>query len=326
MAEDQLSFSSFRGNDDNFATNVVAVRRLSITYGSFAAVIDVSFSVAAGQIVGLVGPNGAGKTSIVETVGGLRNAVAGGSVSVFGHDPQRDRKAVSPLIGMQLQDSLFPSRARVSELCEVYEAIYHAPRSAGRLLRKFGLADRRHSLISSLSGGMRQRLALVLSQIGNVRLVILDELTTGLDPEQRRETWRSVLDLAHRGVAVLLTSHYMDEIEALCSQVGVLREGHMVVFDSPSHITARYGGMAIFSVDIDRTSPVYAQVCRLGLRQLPPSSRGDVCFAGVFPQDYNRIVQVVMAAGKPASIVGHKSPTFEDAYLRLVHGSPLKGA
>jgi ABC-2 type transport system ATP-binding protein len=323
---EDISFSPSWRSAGDFAPNVVEVRHLSITYGSLSAVSDVSFGVSAGQVVGLVGPNGAGKTSIVETVGGLRSAVSGGSVSVFGHDPQRDRKAVSHLIGMQLQDSLFPSRARVSEVCAVYEAIYQAPRSAGRLLRKFGIADRRHSLISSLSGGMRQRLALALAQIGNVRLVILDELTTGLDPEQRRETWRSVLDLADRGVSILLTSHYMDEIETLCSQVGVLRDGRMVVFDSPSQITAAYGGMATFSVDVDQADPVYSQICRLGLRQVSSSSRVGVSFAGIFPRDYNRLVQVVMASGRPASIVGHKSPTFEDAYLRLVHGSPLKGA
>jgi len=300
----------------------VDVRRLSVTYGPVTAVRDVSFSVAAGQIVGLIGPNGAGKTSIVESVGGLRDSTSGGSISVFGHDPLRERKAVSRLIGMQLQDSSFPSRTRVSELCELYEAIYDAPDTTAPLLEKFGIADRRNSLISTLSGGMRQRLALVLAQVGDVRLIILDELTTGLDPENRRETWESVLDLAHRGIAVLLTSHYMDEIEALCSYVGVLRKGQMIAFDTPARITAVYGGPAAFSVAIDRADPLFPRLLKLGLRELPGAfpgaGPGHVDFTGVFPEDYNSIVQAVVSAGMPASIVGYRSPTLEDAYLHLV--------
>jgi len=299
----------------------VDVRGLSITYGSLTAVREVSFSVAVGQIAGLVGPNGAGKTSIVASVGGLRDSITAGSISVFGRDPLRDRKTVSRMVGMQLQDSSFPSRARVSELCELYEAIYNAPGSATMLLQQFGIADRGNSLISALSGGLRQRLALVLAQVGDVRLVILDELTTGLDPEHRRATWESVLDLARRGVAVLLTSHYMDEIEALCSYVGVLREGQLIAFDTPARITAAYGGPATFSVAIDRTDPLFPKLLKLGLRELPDAAPGHVDFTGAFPDDYNLIVPAVMSAGKPASIVKYRTPTFEDAYLRLVHGA-----
>jgi len=303
----------------------VKISNLSIRYGTLDAVRDVSFDVAPGQVVGLVGPNGAGKTSIVETVGGLRNATVAGTVSVFGHDPRRDHKAVSRLVGIQMQDALFPSRARVSELCDLYEAIYNAPGSTGRLLKTFGISDRRQSMISSLSGGMQQRLALVLAQLGKVRLVILDELTSGLDPEQRRETWRAVLDLAERGVAVLLTSHYMDEVEALCSRVGVLREGRLIALGSPDWITAKCGGPSTLSVDVTGSDRQLAQQLRqLGLVQLASPSSARLEFEGSFPEDYNRIVALVTAAGRPASIVGHRSPTFEDAYLRLTQG-PTSG-
>ncbi|MFD0352085.1 ATP-binding cassette domain-containing protein [Kitasatospora aburaviensis] len=216
---------------------VVRVDRLTVTYGAFTAVRDVSFRIPPGEVFGLVGPNGAGKTSIVEAVGGLRRPARDGAISVCGHDPRTDREAVTRLVGMQLQESQFPSRARVGELCELYEAIYRAPGASAALLESFGLADRRRSLIADLSGGMRQRLALALAQIGDVRLVVLDELTTGLDPHQRRETWRSVLDLAARGVAVLLTSHAMDEVEALCDRVGVLRAGELVALDAPARLT-----------------------------------------------------------------------------------------
>ena len=300
---------------------VVAIQALSIRYGSVTAVREVSLTVGAGEIVGLVGPNGAGKTSIVETVGGLRNNISGGSVAVCGLDPRRDRGRVSRLVGMQLQESLFPSRTRVGELADLYESIYDAPGAAAALLEKFGIADRRHSLTSSLSGGMRQRLALALAQVGDVRLVILDELTTGLDPEQRRETWRAVTDLAERGVAVLLTSHYMDEVEALCDRVGVLRRGKLVALGSPAAITAEHGGPATFSIDLPANDPALPRLDALELERVSTRHSRTVDLAGRFPEDYNRITEILSRAGYPASLVKHRAPTFEDAYLLLVDES-----
>ncbi|WP_441247888.1 ABC transporter ATP-binding protein [Kitasatospora sp. McL0602] len=306
-------------------TVVLDVDRLTITYGSLTAAREISFQVAAGEIVGLVGPNGAGKTSIVESVGGLRRAVTGGSISLCGVDPQRDRKAVGHLVGMQLQESLFPSRARVGELCDLYEAIYRAPGAAHALLETFGLADRRRSLISTLSGGQRQRLALALAQTGDVRLVVLDELTTGLDPRGRRDTWSCVLDLAARGVAVLLTSHDMEEVETLCARVGVLRSGELLAFDTPARLTAAHGGQAAFRVDLDSTGPdadLAHQLDCLGLAKRPSTVPRRLNYTGRFPEDFNRLTDLVRAAGLPASAVQHRSPAFEDAYLGLVEGAP----
>ncbi|WP_432590360.1 ABC transporter ATP-binding protein [Streptomyces sp. HD1123-B1] len=297
---------------------VVRVEHLSVAYGSLVAVRDVSFEVGPGEILGLVGPNGAGKTSIAESVGGLRGPVRDGSISVCGLDPHRDRQTASHLIGMQLQESQFPSRARVGELCDLYEALYSAPGAAARLLDTFGLTDRRRSLIAELSGGMRQRLALALAQVGDVRLVILDELTTGLDPEQRRGTWRAVLDLAARGVAVLLTSHSMEEVEALCGRVGVLRGGELVALDSPARLASAHGGPATVSVDVDAAPGIERQFEELGLTRLTTGTDRRVAYAASFPTDYDRVLQRLVAADLPPSAVSHRAPTFEDAYLRLV--------
>ncbi|MER8186877.1 ABC transporter ATP-binding protein [Kitasatospora sp. NPDC094015] len=303
---------------------VVDIDRLTVAYGAFTAVREVSFRIRPGEVFGLVGPNGAGKTSIVEAVGGLR-PVRGGTVTVCGHDPRRDRAAVTRLVGMQLQESQFPSRARVGELCDLYEAIYRAPGASAALLEAFGLADRRRSPIAELSGGMRQRLALALAQIGDVRLVVLDELTTGLDPHQRRETWRSVLDLAVRGVAVLLTSHAMDEVEALCGRVGVLKGGELVALDTPARLTGSHAGPATFTVDLgadrdgdpERAAGIERRLDGLGLTRLPGAG-GRPQFAGSFPADYDRIVRLLADDGLPPSAVDRRTPTFEDAYLRLV--------
>ncbi|WP_327380633.1 ABC transporter ATP-binding protein [Streptomyces sp. NBC_01207] len=308
---------------------VVHADRLTVAYGTFVAIRNVSFRILPGEVFGLVGPNGAGKTSIVEAVGGLR-PVRGGAVTVCGHDPRRDRAAVTRLLGMQLQESQFPSRARVGELCDLYEAIYRAPGSAAALLEAFGLAERRRSLIADLSGGMRQRLALALAQIGDVRLVILDELTTGLDPHQRRETWRSVLDLAARGVAVLLTSHAMDEVEALCDRVGVLRSGELVALDAPARLTEAHAGPSTFVVDLgdpgtgtSRPAGIEERLGSLGLTRLSGApDRWE--FAGSYPADYDRIVGLLARSGLPPSAVSRRTPTFEDAYLRLVGASAAK--
>ncbi|GAA2803946.1 ABC transporter ATP-binding protein [Kitasatospora sp. CM 4170] len=310
---------------------VVRVDRLTVTYGAFTAVRDVSFRIPPGEVFGLVGPNGAGKTSIVEAVGGLRRPARDGAISVCGHDPRTDREAVTRLVGMQLQESQFPSRARVGELCELYEAIYRAPGASAALLESFGLADRRRSLIADLSGGMRQRLALALAQIGDVRLVVLDELTTGLDPHQRRETWRSVLDLAARGVAVLLTSHAMDEVEALCDRVGVLRAGELVALDAPARLTEAHAGPSTFTIDLRAAADgggreaggIGQRLDCLGLTRLP-GGPDRLEFAGTFPADYDRIVRLLADAGLPPSAVSRRTPTFEDAYLDLVGGTARK--
>ncbi|MER6444007.1 ABC transporter ATP-binding protein [Streptomyces venezuelae] len=312
---------------------VVHADRLTVAYGTFTAVRDVSFRILPGEVFGLIGPNGAGKTSVVEAVGGLRPLRAG-TVTVCGHDPRRDRAAVTRLLGMQLQESQFPSRARVGELCDLYEAIYRAPGSAAALLETFGLAGRRRSLIADLSGGMRQRLALALAQIGDVRLVVLDELTTGLDPHQRRETWRSVLDLAARGVAVLLTSHAMDEVEALCGRVGVLRSGELVALDAPARLTEAHAGPSTFVVDLGdpgtgtgtgRPAGIEERLAGLGLTRLPGGpDRWE--FAGSYPTDYDRIVGLLARSGLPPSAVSRRTPTFEDAYLRLVGTDTGAGA
>ncbi|MEU4089957.1 ABC transporter ATP-binding protein [Streptomyces aureus] len=297
---------------------VVRVERLSVAYGSLIAVRDVSFEVGPGEIFGLVGPNGAGKTSITESVGGLRSPLRADSISVCGLDPRRDRRAVSPLIGMQLQESQFPSRTRVGELCSLYEVIYREPGASARLLEAFGLAERRGSLITELSGGMRQRLSLALAQIGDVRLVVLDELTTGLDPDQRRSTWHAVLDLAERGVAVLLTSHSMDEVAALCGRVGVLCDGELIALDTPARLTVAHGGPTVVSVGVDVPPGVEQLLEGLGLTRLSAGPDGQVDYAARVPADYDRAVQELVAAGLPASVVSRRPPTLEDAYLRLM--------
>jgi ABC-2 type transport system ATP-binding protein len=190
----------------------------------------VSFSVEKGEIFGVLGPNGAGKTTTVETIAGLRTPDAG-RVRVLGRDPADPE--LRQLVGVQLQDSALPDRLRVGEALELYRAFYRDPEDAETLLVQLGLEKVRDSAFAKLSGGERQRLSIALALIGRPRIAILDELTTGLDPQARRATWALIEDIRTRGVTILLVTHFMEEAERLCDRVAVIDRGRVVALDAP---------------------------------------------------------------------------------------------
>jgi ABC-2 type transport system ATP-binding protein len=222
--------------------DVVTVRGLHKTYGTRTVVNSLDLDVRAGEVVGLLGANGAGKTTTVECIQGLRKADAG-SLNVLGYDPATQAAQLRPLIGSQLQDSALPDRLRVSEALDLF-ATGGSRRHGDELLGQFGLADRRRSVFSSLSGGERQRLFLVLALLNRPRLVILDELTQGLDPAARREVWAAVRRLRDAGTTVLLVTHEVDEAEALCDRVVVMRAGRVLDAGTPAQLVNRYARTA----------------------------------------------------------------------------------
>ena len=219
-------------------SDVVTVRGLRKIYGGRVVVDGIDLDVPAGKIVGLIGSNGAGKTTTVECIQGLRRPDSG-RLSVLGLDPLIQADQLRPLIGSQLQDSALPDRLRVSE------AVYLFGGGGGdELLDQFGLTKRRRSAFASLSGGERQRLFLVLALINRPRLVILDELTQGLDPTARRNVWAAVDQLRRDGTAVLLVTHELDEAEALCDHVIAVRAGRVLDSGAPSELVNRHGRYA----------------------------------------------------------------------------------
>jgi ABC-2 type transport system ATP-binding protein len=216
---------------------VIEITQLSKRYGDRPVVDDVSFTVEAGEIFGVVGPNGAGKTTTVECVAGLRRP-DGGTVRVLGLDPARDRAELRRRVGVQLQESQLPDRLKVWEALDLYRSFYPEPADARALLADVGLTDKRNTVFSKLSGGQKQRLSIALALIGNPRLAILDELTTGLDPQARRDTWQLVRDIRDRGVTVVLVTHFMDEAERLCDRIAVVNGGRLVALDTPAALIA----------------------------------------------------------------------------------------
>ncbi|GHH62253.1 ABC transporter ATP-binding protein [Lentzea cavernae] len=213
---------------------IIEVRDLGKRYGPRVAVDSVSFEVAEGEIFGVLGPNGAGKTTTVECVSGLRTPDRG-SVSVLGKRPADVRAA----IGVQLQASELPERMRVSEALALFSSFYPSPADWSERL---GLTGHLGTEFGRLSGGLKQRLSIALALIGSPRVAILDELTTGLDPQARRDTWSVIEEVRAAGVTILLVTHFMEEAERLCDRVAMFREGRIVALDTPSALVSRVDG------------------------------------------------------------------------------------
>jgi ABC-2 type transport system ATP-binding protein len=217
---------------------VIEVEYLHKRYRDLVAVDDVSFTVERGEIFGILGPNGAGKTTTVEIIEGLRT-LDGGTVRVLGLDPHRDGAALRQRVGVQLQESQLPEKLKVWEALELYSSFYDRPADWRRLLEDLGLADKRNTTFGKLSGGQKQRLSIALALVGNPEIAVLDELTTGLDPQARREVWELIEQIRNRGVTVVLVTHLMEEAERLADRVAVIDAGRLVAIDSPAGLVAR---------------------------------------------------------------------------------------
>jgi ABC-2 type transport system ATP-binding protein len=279
-------------------------------------VVDgLDLDVPVGEIVGLIGANGAGKTTTVECIQGLRKP-DGGVLRVLGYDPVTQPEQLRPHVGSQLQDSALPDRLRVAEAI----ALFRTPHGhdGAELMERFGLTARRRSAFASLSGGERQRLFLVLALLNRPRLVILDELTQGLDPAARRDVWGAVRQLHAGGTTVLLVTHEMDEAEALCNQVVAMRGGLVLDTGTPADLVNRHGSVATIRFSLpDPPAGLLDQVRRLdGVRSV------DRTGSRVVVRGDRRVIAPVGAAlvrweSVPDDMSVHV-PTLEDALLGLL--------
>lgn len=200
------------------------IEQLKLSYGSVRAVTDVSFELYEGEILALIGPNGSGKTSTIECLEGLRKPT-GGKIELFGRDPHRNRRRIYEKIGIQLQETEYPDNIRVRELCRLFSAFYENPVDWQVLLAQLGLSEKANRMVKKLSGGEKQRLSILLALLPRPKILILDELTTGLDPEVRRGMWESLKEIRRRGTTILMVSHYMDEVEYLADRLVYLEKG-----------------------------------------------------------------------------------------------------
>lgn len=217
------------------------------------AVDDVTLAVEQGEIFGILGPNGAGKTTTVEAMSGLTPFDAG-RIRVLGLDPHRETAKLRELLGVQLQQVRLPGRLRVGEALELYASFYTDPADTDELLDLLGLGTQRRTAFAELSGGQQQRLSIALALVGNPKIAILDELTTGLDPHARRATWGLVEQVRDRGVTVVLVTHYMDEAEHLCDRIAVINHGKVMATGTPRDLIA--GGQdTTYMIQLPNTHP-----------------------------------------------------------------------
>jgi ABC-2 type transport system ATP-binding protein len=293
---------------------VIEVAHLHKAYGATVAVDDVSFTVNVGEIFGILGRNGAGKTTTVELITGLRTANRG-STNVLGLDPRRDRRELHERLGVQLQHSALPDLMRVGEAVELYASFYPEPADGRELIATLGLERVQHTYFKHLSGGQKQRLSIVLALIGQPEIAVLDELTTGLDPEARRDTWKLIEGVRARGVTILLVTHFMEEAERLCDRVALIDHGRVVALDRPAALAvAATTGKRVrltptepFPDELLSALPEVGSVEHHG-PELVVTGSGDLVTA---------VVLALHRAGVRAEDVQTETANLEDAFLAL---------
>jgi ABC-2 type transport system ATP-binding protein len=292
----------------------VFVEGLRKSYGQFEAVKDISFEVGAGEVFALLGPNGAGKTTTIEILEGFRRRDAG-VVEVLGLDPEAgstDRR-LRERIGIVLQELAVEPLLTVREVLARSAGYYPRPRPVNDVIERVGLGEKAGARVKTLSGGQMRRLDLALGIIGNPELVFLDEPTTGFDPSARRDAWELVKSLTGSGTTVMLTTHYMEEAEALSDRVAVLTEGEIVAAGSPGSLGGRDLGEARIRFRVPEGAsleglPVQASAARDGALEIATDDEVQVL---------HRVTGWSLERGVPLTGLSVERLTLEDVYLRL---------
>jgi ABC-2 type transport system ATP-binding protein len=297
---------------------VIQVSGIRKTYGATVAVDDVSFDVHPGEIFGLIGPNGAGKTTTMECVEGLR-APDRGTISVLSLNPRRDARTLQTRVGVQLQQAQLQKRIKVWEAVDLWASLYTHAVDGDALLERLGLTDKRNAWFMTLSGGQKQRLFIALALIHDPEVVLLDELTTGLDPQARRAIWEMVRGIRERGKTVLLTTHLMEEAERLCDRVAIIERGRVIDIGTPAGLVRKHcPEQSVVLVTEDRTArarfeqipgvdsvgPVLPQQTRYTVR-----GRGDDLVT--------EVIQCLSEHRIKVTEFRTEQPNLEDVFLRL---------
>ena len=286
--------------------------------GDVVAVAGIDLAVARGECFGLLGPNGAGKTTTVEILEGLNSPTAG-EVSLCGLTWRADEAELRQRIGVALQETRLSDKLTVSETLQLFRSFYRRSRSLESLLDLVQLHEKRDAWVSKLSGGQRQRLALACALVGEPEILFLDEPTTGLDPQSRRQVWDLVSDYRARGGTVLLTTHYMEEAERLCDRVAIVDHGRIIREGSPRELIATLGAAHVveFELDLDATLDEAA------LRALPAVTavRLDAGTWSLTVTEPHRVLPALLAhqasAGPSLARLGTRQATLEDVFVGL---------
>ncbi|RSN66265.1 ABC transporter ATP-binding protein [Actinomadura sp. WAC 06369] len=292
---------------------MIEVESLTKRHGDVLAVDDLSLTVEPGEIFGILGPNGAGKTTAVECIAGLHRPDSG-RVRVLDLDPVRDRARLRRVLGVQLQHGNLPDALKVGEAVALYHSFYAESADPAKLMADLNLTHLQNSRYSTLSGGEAQRLSIALALIGKPRIAILDELTTGLDPQSRRDTWDLIAQIRDTGVTILLVTHFMDEAERLCDRVAVIDRARLIALDTPADLIAR----------VDAPQRVHVKTAT----PLDPAVFADADITGIVHNGdrttltgggnlLHTVTVTLLAHGITATETRLEEATLEDAFLAL---------
>ncbi|MFU2158285.1 ABC transporter ATP-binding protein [Caldisericum sp. AR60] len=292
----------------------IAVQNLTKDYGTLRAVDGISFDINEGEIFGMVGPNGAGKTTTIECIEGLRKP-DGGTISVLGLEPYKEREKLYELIGVQLQETSYDPKIKVWEICNLFSSFYSNPLPYSELLDKFELTEKRNSYVSRLSGGQKQKLSIILALVSNPKIVFLDELTTGLDPQARHSMWELIKGLRDEGRTVFLTTHYMEEAEYLCDRVAIMDHGKIVALDTPRNLIESSGieERIIFEGDVSNIEELKSIKGVLDVLR----NQSEIIVYGKGRDFLQNVVSYLQAKGTNYKNLQTKTPNLEDVFLKL---------
>ena len=295
---------------------VITVSNLAKRYGRTVAVADVSLEVFEGEIFGLIGPNGAGKTTTMECVEGNRVPDAG-TISVLGLDPQRDADALRQRIGVQHQEAQLQKRIKVWEAVDLWASLYPRVVDTDTLLAQLGLEAKRDSWFMTLSGGQKQRLFIALALIHEPKVVFLDELTTGLDPQARRAIWTLVKGIRDKGTTVFLTTHLMEEAERLCDRVAIIEHGRIIELGTPAELVQKHcpERAAVFTSDDVNVAERMQSLVAVERNGVTYTIRGE-------GDDFvTGVINAIAREGIRVRGFRTEIPTLEDVFLKLTgHG------
>lgn len=299
--------------------NIIQVRNLEKKYGDFTAVNRINFEVKNGETFGILGPNGAGKTTTLEMVEGLKG-ITSGEVMLDGHNVAEEPRLVKSLIGVQLQASSFFDGLNLRELIDTFASLYGRRIDSKKLLSDVQLTEKAGSMVKELSGGQKQRLSIAVALVNDPKVLFLDEPTTGLDPQARRNLWDLISQIKGRGKTIVLTTHYMDEAEVLCDRIAIMDNAKIVALDTIPKLLQLAGVQSIIEFRVSRTCPEDHFLDLIGVTE-------------VTGQDYRyRLVttdpeQTLPALFRHAHLCGPvydlklHQPTLEDVFLKLTgHG------
>ncbi len=301
--------------------HAIEINDLRKAYGDVEAVRGISFTVAPGEVFCLLGPNGAGKTTTTEILEGYRARTAG-DVRVLGHDPELGERALRERVGIVLQEAAAQAELTVAEVLTMYGRYYPRRRPPVELLELVGLEGRADDRVKLLSGGQRRRLDLALALVGDPDLLFLDEPTTGFDPSARRHAWSTIKDLCALGKTVVLTTHFMDEAQALADRVAVMVEGRIVALGTPEEI----GGRDVAPTEISFVLPDGTAIADLpdldGARVSQPAAGRALIVSAEGVRTAHALTGWALERGHELRGFAVSQPSLEDVYLRLTAREP----